>query len=144
MAVTGAGQNGVFRHTAMEQALSANFSPGAIANIVTPPDGMNSDIHAQRRVRAHLVGSDRPGGLRSGALAFPANAGDRRQRRSAARSGDRPECLLAPLVLEACRETRVEDAAARDCAATRLSRAEALGITYRAYTLEILERGVHL
>ena len=56
VAVTGAGQNGVFRHTAMEQALSANFSPGAIANIATPPDGMNSDIHASAEYRAHLVG----------------------------------------------------------------------------------------
>ena len=56
VAVTGAGQNGVFRHTAMEQALSANFSPEAIAGIVTPPDGMNSDIHASAEYRAHLVG----------------------------------------------------------------------------------------
>ena len=56
VAVTGAGQNGVFRHTAMEQALSANFSPDAIANINTPADGMNSDIHASAEYRAHLVG----------------------------------------------------------------------------------------
>jgi len=56
VAVTGAGQNGVFRHTAMEQALSANFSPNAIAGIATPPDGMNSDIHASAEYRAHLVG----------------------------------------------------------------------------------------
>jgi carbon-monoxide dehydrogenase medium subunit len=56
VAVTGAGQNGVFRHTAMEQALSANFSPGAIAGIVTPADGMNADIHASAEYRAHLVG----------------------------------------------------------------------------------------
>ena len=56
VAVTGAGQNGVFRHTAMEQALSANFSPDAIASIATPPDGMNSDIHASAEYRAHLVG----------------------------------------------------------------------------------------
>ncbi len=56
VAVTGAGQNGVFRHTAMEQALSANFSPAAIAGIVTPADGMNSDIHASAEYRAHLVG----------------------------------------------------------------------------------------
>ena len=56
VAVTGASQNGVFRHTAMEQALSANFSPDAIANIVTPADGLNGDIHASAEYRAHLVG----------------------------------------------------------------------------------------
>ncbi len=56
VAVTGAGQNGVFRHTAMEQALSANFSPDAIASIVTPADDLNSDIHASAEYRAHLVG----------------------------------------------------------------------------------------
>jgi hypothetical protein len=32
----------------------------------------------------------------------------------------------------------------REIALRRLARAEALGITYRAYTLEILERGVYL
>jgi aerobic carbon-monoxide dehydrogenase medium subunit len=56
VAVTGAGQDGVFRHTAMEQALSANFSPNAIASITTPADGLNSDIHASAEYRAHLVG----------------------------------------------------------------------------------------
>ena len=56
VAVTGAGQNGVFRHTAMEQALTANFSPDAIAGITTPADGMNGDIHASAEYRAHLVG----------------------------------------------------------------------------------------
>jgi carbon-monoxide dehydrogenase medium subunit len=56
VAVTGAGQNGVFRQTAMEQALSSNFSPDAIAKIATPADGMNSDIHASAEYRAHLVG----------------------------------------------------------------------------------------
>jgi len=56
VAVTGAGQNGVFRHTAMEQALTANFSPAAIAGIVTPADGLNGDIHASAEYRAHLVG----------------------------------------------------------------------------------------
>jgi carbon-monoxide dehydrogenase medium subunit len=56
VAVTGAGQNGVFRHTAMEQALTANFSPDAIAGITTPADGLNSDIHASAEYRAHLVG----------------------------------------------------------------------------------------
>ena len=56
VAVTGAAQGGVFRHTAMEQALSANFSPDAIAGIVTPADGLNGDIHASAEYRAHLVG----------------------------------------------------------------------------------------
>ncbi len=56
VAVTGAGQNGVFRHTAMEQALSGNFSPDAIAGITTPADGLNSDIHASAEYRAHLIG----------------------------------------------------------------------------------------
>ena len=56
VAVTGAGQGGVFRHTAMEQALSKNFSPDAIANIVTPADDLNSDIHASAEYRAHLIG----------------------------------------------------------------------------------------
>jgi carbon-monoxide dehydrogenase medium subunit len=40
----------------MEQALSANYSPDAIAKIVTPADGMNGDIHASAEYRAHLVG----------------------------------------------------------------------------------------
>ena len=54
--VTGAGQDGVFRHTAMEQALTANFAPEAIAGIVTPATGLNSDIHASAEYRAHLIG----------------------------------------------------------------------------------------
>jgi carbon-monoxide dehydrogenase medium subunit len=56
VAITGAGQGGVFRHTEMEQALTANFSPNAIANVKTDPAGMNSDIHASAEYRAHLCG----------------------------------------------------------------------------------------
>lgn len=56
VAVTGAGNNGVFRHTAMEQALSANFSPDAIRDVKTPESEMSSDIHASAAYRAHLVG----------------------------------------------------------------------------------------
>jgi carbon-monoxide dehydrogenase medium subunit len=56
LAITGAGQGGVFRHTEMEKALSANFSPDAINGIVTPPDDLNSDIHASAEYRAHLIG----------------------------------------------------------------------------------------
>lgn len=55
-AVTGAGQNGVFRHTAMEQALGSSLSPDAIAGVSTPAGDLNSDIHASAEYRAHLVG----------------------------------------------------------------------------------------
>ncbi len=56
VAITGAGQDGVFRHAAMEQALAANWSPDAVAGIVTPADGLNGDIHASAPYRAHLIG----------------------------------------------------------------------------------------
>ncbi len=56
VAITGAAQDGVFRHTEMEAALTANWSADAIAGIVTPADGLNSDIHASAAYRAHLIG----------------------------------------------------------------------------------------
>jgi carbon-monoxide dehydrogenase medium subunit len=56
VAITGAGQGGVFRHAAFEQALSANWSPKALDGITTPADGLNSDIHGSAEYRAHLVG----------------------------------------------------------------------------------------
>jgi len=56
VAVTGAGQNGVFRHTAMEQALGSNLSADAIAGVTTPAGDLNGDIHASAEYRAHLVG----------------------------------------------------------------------------------------
>ncbi len=56
VAITGASQSGVFRHTEMEQALAADWSPDAIKGIVTPADGLNSDIHASAEYRAHLIG----------------------------------------------------------------------------------------
>ena len=56
VAITGAGQNGVFRHTAMEQALTREWSAEAIAGIKTPADGLNGDIHASAEYRAHLIG----------------------------------------------------------------------------------------
>jgi carbon-monoxide dehydrogenase medium subunit len=54
VAVTGAA-SGVFRVAAMEQALGANWSPDAIAGIVVPAAGLNSDLHASAEYRAHLV-----------------------------------------------------------------------------------------
>ena len=56
VAVTGAGQDGVFRHTAMEQALSRSWSPAALDGVVTPADGLNGDIHGSAEYRAHLIG----------------------------------------------------------------------------------------
>ena len=55
VAITGAGQNGVFRHTAAEQALAANFSPDSLANVKASADGLNADIHASAEYRAHLI-----------------------------------------------------------------------------------------
>ncbi len=56
VAVTGAGQGGVFRHAAMEAALASNFSAAALNGVTTPRDDMNGDIHASQEYRAHLVG----------------------------------------------------------------------------------------
>jgi carbon-monoxide dehydrogenase medium subunit len=56
VAVTGAGQEGVFRVTEMEAALDANFSADAIANIAVPDDNLNTDIHGSAEYRAHLIG----------------------------------------------------------------------------------------
>ena len=53
--VTGAGQNGVFRHKEMEAALAKNWSPDAIAGIKTPADGLNGDMHGSAEYRAHLI-----------------------------------------------------------------------------------------
>ena len=55
VAVTGAGPS-VFRVTKMEQALSTNFTPEAIAGIGITAAGLNGDIHAEPAYRAHLVG----------------------------------------------------------------------------------------
>jgi len=56
VAVTGAGQDGVFRIAAMEEALAANFSPDAVAGVGVGADGLNSDMHASSEYRAHLIG----------------------------------------------------------------------------------------
>lgn len=54
VAVTGAGA-GVFRATALEQALSKSFTPDALNGIKMPADDLNSDIHASAEYRAHLI-----------------------------------------------------------------------------------------
>ena len=56
VAVTGSGQSGVFRFTAAEQALAANWSADALAGATVAADDMMSDIHGSAVYRAHLVG----------------------------------------------------------------------------------------
>jgi carbon-monoxide dehydrogenase medium subunit len=55
VAVTGAGPS-AFRVPEMEAALSASFTPAAIASISVPADDLNSDPHATADYRAHLIG----------------------------------------------------------------------------------------
>ncbi|MFC0410900.1 FAD binding domain-containing protein [Roseomonas elaeocarpi] len=54
VAVNGAGP-GVFRQTEMEAALTANWSPEAVAAIRQSPDMLNDDIHGGVEYRASLV-----------------------------------------------------------------------------------------
>ncbi len=56
VAVTGAGEQGVFRASAFEAALNANFLPSALDGVSVPASGLNSDIHADAEYRAHLIG----------------------------------------------------------------------------------------
>ena len=55
VAVTGASEDGVFRWTEAEAALSADFSAGALADLSLSGDGMISDLHGSGDYRAHLV-----------------------------------------------------------------------------------------
>ena len=56
VAVTGAGESGVFRLASFETALAANFSAAALEGKTVPTDGINSDMHADADYRAHLIG----------------------------------------------------------------------------------------
>ncbi|MGB7318596.1 MAG: FAD binding domain-containing protein [Planktotalea sp.] len=55
VAVTGASEEGVFRWSEAEAALSANFSAGALDGLSVPADGMIGDLHGSKEYRAHLV-----------------------------------------------------------------------------------------
>lgn len=55
VAVTGASNDGVFRWTEAEEALTANFSVDAIAGLTVSGDDMISDLHGSGAYRAHLV-----------------------------------------------------------------------------------------
>ena len=56
VAVTGAGQQGVFRATAIEAALAKSFTVAAIEGIKVPDADMMTDMHAGAEYRAHLAG----------------------------------------------------------------------------------------
>jgi carbon-monoxide dehydrogenase medium subunit len=56
VAVTGASEDGVFRWTEAEDALSKSFTPDAVKGLKAPADGMIGDLHGTPEYRAHLVG----------------------------------------------------------------------------------------
>ena len=56
VAVTGASNEGVFRWTEAETALSAEFAATALDGLALSGDGMISDLHGTGDYRAHLVG----------------------------------------------------------------------------------------
>ncbi len=55
VAVTGASNDGVFRWTEAERALSADFSASTISGLNVSSDGMISDLHGTPEYRANLV-----------------------------------------------------------------------------------------
>ena len=56
VAVTGAGQGGVFRQSEMEQALAGGWNADAVAAVKVSSSDLNEDIHAGADYRAHLIG----------------------------------------------------------------------------------------
>lgn len=55
VAVTGAGSSGVFRHAGLEAALSANWSPEAVAGVEIGSSELMSDLHCTAEYRANLI-----------------------------------------------------------------------------------------
>ena len=55
VAVTGAGENGVFRWKEMENALSNDWSVSSADSVRISSDGIMSDIHGNSDYRANLV-----------------------------------------------------------------------------------------
>lgn len=56
VAITGAGESGVFRLPAMERALDKKFVAKSLDGIKVDANGMISDLHGAADYRAHLVG----------------------------------------------------------------------------------------
>ena len=55
VAVTGSGDDGVFRHAEMEAALNGNWNASALDGIAVSSDGLMSDIHGSAAYRANLI-----------------------------------------------------------------------------------------
>ncbi len=55
VAVTGASEDGVFRWTEAEAALSANFSASALDGLTASANGLINDLHGDAEYRAHLI-----------------------------------------------------------------------------------------
>ena len=55
VAVTGAGEEGVFRCSEIETALLKGFSSESLSDCTISADGLMSDIHAEADYRAHLI-----------------------------------------------------------------------------------------
>jgi carbon-monoxide dehydrogenase medium subunit len=55
VAVSGAGQNGVFRVPEMEQALKKSFSPDSVKTVAGPATDLMSDMHGSAEYRAALI-----------------------------------------------------------------------------------------
>ncbi|MGD9863547.1 MAG: xanthine dehydrogenase family protein subunit M [Pseudodonghicola sp.] len=55
VAVTGASEEGVFRWSEAEAALSADFSPAALDGLTASADGLIGDLHGTPDYRAHLI-----------------------------------------------------------------------------------------
>lgn len=55
VAITGAGDDGVFRHPGLEAALTADWSDGAVNEVAISADGLMSDLHGSAEYRANLI-----------------------------------------------------------------------------------------
>jgi carbon-monoxide dehydrogenase medium subunit len=56
VAVTGAGEGGVYRWAEAEVALARRFAAKSLEGLTHPAEGLNSDLHADAAYRAHLIG----------------------------------------------------------------------------------------
>lgn len=55
VAVTGAAQDGVFRHAGLEAALNDSFTAEAASGVTVSADGLSSDLHGTPEYRANLI-----------------------------------------------------------------------------------------